>query len=147
MILVWSRANIIRYRKEILQDLNDNKISLISIHDFDLPLIIQHQNVLNLWFDDIEPTYKKNGYILEDQIEFSLHHADAIVKFCEDAYSNGIRNFIVNCTAGICRSGAVGEWIAWRFGYDLNQFMKNNSGILPNRWVQTMLYHIGNRKD
>jgi len=103
-----------------------------------------HSNVLRLWFDDIEhdmqvsPTNKGIcRAFTEDQgrriIEFIDKHKD--------------KEFFVHCSAGISRSGAVGQFILDYLDGDKEHFQKMNSHISPNAQVRKILNNIiWNRK-
>ena len=126
---------------------NDNNIenlknlALISINDthgqwseswFD----VDHSNVLRLWFDDIEndlQTSPTNPYRCS---AFSPEQAKQVFDFINENYE---KDFIVHCSAGISRSGAIGAFITDYFGWDRVKFEKNNPYVHPNARVSRML--------
>lgn len=117
------------------------KYALISINDTFGPWSVSwfdknHSNVLLLWFDDVErdgersPTNKEPGRAFnEDQVQ-------SLIDFIDD---NMDKDFIVHCTAGISRSGAVGRFINDILGGDKEKFLRTNSRICPNGRVSRML--------
>ena len=49
------------------------------------------------------------------------------------------KNFVVHCTAGISRSGAVGEFVNDLFGIPYAEFRKQNPNIIPNTYIKKKL--------
>lgn len=52
------------------------------------------------------------------------------------------QQFIVHCSAGISRSGAVGTFINDYFGLDYSTFRKTNPQVQPNPFVLRTLKSI-----
>ena len=97
-----------------------------------------HRNLLILFFDDIvnEPETPED---LGRAILFAPEMAEQIMRFVND----GKMPLLVHCTAGISRSGAVGEVLNWYFNryletnpVDEDDFTRNNRQILPNSIVR-----------
>ena len=68
-----------------------------------------HENVLNLDFDDIsqdEYEWKGNTFY-----GMSMQQASDTVDFVERMIADGNRDFYIHCRAGISRSAAVGAWL------------------------------------
>ena len=93
-----------------------------------------HRNLLCLTFDDVcnEPD---GG----DCICFSIRQAEAVMRFADD----GSTPMLIHCTAGISRSGAVGEILDWYFNRFIMEnpadhlfFTQNNRQILANPLVR-----------
>ncbi len=93
-------------------------------------------NLLCLRFDDIAvPDY-------ETGILFSEKDAQAILSFVHD----DSMPLIVHCSAGISRSGAVGEVLDWYYNQwrsdnkdDHQYFLENNRQVMPNPLVRRLL--------
>lgn len=51
-------------------------------------------------------------------------------------------NFVVHCSAGISRSGAVARWIAEKFEVNSKDFYKNNPYIQPNLYILKRLKEL-----
>lgn len=49
------------------------------------------------------------------------------------------KQWIIHCTAGVCRSGAVGECISDYLGNEYFKFKRDNPQIKPNVHVKTIL--------
>ena len=49
------------------------------------------------------------------------------------------KNFVVHCTAGVSRSGAVGEFVNDLFGIPYAEFRKQNPNIIPNTYIKKKL--------
>ena len=71
--------------------------------------------------------------------------AHAIMRFVDD----GKLPLLVHCTAGISRSGAVGEVLNWYFNRyletntaDDEDFVENNRQILPNTIVRRIMLEV-----
>jgi len=101
-----------------------------------------HPNVLQLVFDD---------YTKEEFDRFSLHRKEWVKLFDESQAKQIIefvkenedaQGFIIHCTAGICRSGAIGQFIATYFQLDQEEFLKENWYIEPNTYVLATLNDV-----
>ena len=93
-----------------------------------------HRNLLCLTFDDV--CLERDG---EDFICFSLRQAEAVMR-----YANvGSMPMLIHCSAGISRSGAVGEILDWYFNRYIADnpadhlfFTQDNRQILANPLVR-----------
>ena len=90
----------------------------------------QHPNALTITFDDI--TDKEIDYIQLGAQLFTEKDAKTIYKFVRDNIS---KHFIIHCTAGISRSGAVGEFIQRVTETPYYEFIRENPNIRPNYFV------------
>ena len=102
------------------------------------PELLNHPHLLTLTFDDIcsEPETP------EAAILFNENMAHQIISFADD----GNLPLLVHCTAGISRSGAIGEVLNWYFNRylknnttDDEDFVRNNRQIQPNTLVRKIL--------
>lgn len=93
-------------------------------------------NVLNIRFDDIEQT--EAGLLL-----FNEKHAEELIRFI---LKNLESSFIVHCTAGISRSGAVGDFIRRLKDIPYQDFVLDNPQIQPNMRVLSILIDVYNKK-
>ena len=91
-----------------------------------------HANVLNLVFDD-------TTWIRKDLITFDIDMANQILNFVEQLKVQFQFNLIVQCEAGMSRSGAVGEVLNDYFELSYKDFMKENPQIMPNPLVRSIL--------
>ena len=153
-VLVYSRSSF----KHLISVLTPDEISrsaFISIHeplrgtqvfeDCSSVILESAPNVLNLWFDDAEEDFE-----LLDGLKcvlFDEHMAKQIHEFV-DRYKEG-KQFFFHCTAGISRSGAVGETVAEYLGIDYFEFKLENPKVKPNTLVKTLLRNqfYGNNKE
>lgn len=111
----------------------------ICIHDSNNPHIIDDtENVLNVWFDDTDPT--NDVQYPPNIVHFSEDDALKIKNFVNQ---NENANFwMIHCTAGICRSGAVGEVLSEFFQIPYWEFKQDNPQIKPNIHVKNLLKTI-----
>ena len=105
---------------------------------------LKHPHLLTLNFDDVcnEPETPED---LGNAILFDEDMAHAIMRFVDD----GKLSLLVHCTAGISRSGAVGEVLNWYFNRyletntaDDEDFVQNNRQILPNTIVRRIMLEV-----
>ena len=105
---------------------------------------LKHPHLLTLTFDDIynEPETPED---LGNAILFDEDMALAIMRFVDD----GKLPLLVHCTAGISRSGAVGEVLNWYFNRylenntaDDEDFEQNNRQIQPNTIVRRIMLKV-----
>ena len=105
---------------------------------------LQHPHLLALTFDDIcnEPETPED---LGNAVLFNEQMAIAIIRFVDD----GKVPLLVHCTAGISRSGAVGEVLNWYFNRylesntaDDEDFTQNNRQIQPNTIVRRIMLKV-----
>lgn len=107
-----------------------------SSHWFRFP----HKNVLNLNFDDIAaPEEWKALSKCSQFVLFDENIAHQIVNFVE---TNRVATiWIVHCSAGVSRSGAISkwlkDWLEYKYGIAANNV--DGSYALPNPYVLMML--------
>ena len=103
--------------------------------------LLNHPHLLTLTFDDIcnEPETPED---LGNAVLFNEAMAQQIMRFVDD----GKLPLLVHCTAGISRSGAVGEVLNWYFNRYLERnagddedFLQNNRQIQPNTIVRRIM--------
>ena len=128
---------------------NKSNVAFISINDIggtnQIPYFngCNSENVLVLYFDDVEKDLEI-PIIGENRIQkvkaFTIEQAkilfDFIVKNSEK------KSFIVHCSAGISRSGAVGTFINDYFRQSYFEFIEKNPYILPNQHVLRLLNKV-----
>lgn len=115
------------------------KACFISINDTfgtdEVPFFSKpHPNVLTLFFDDVDQDIVTDHGTAK---AFTDEQATDIYAFIEK--NKETENFIVHCTAGISRSGGVGEFINNYLDLDYNSFKECNPHILPNGLVLSKL--------
>jgi predicted protein tyrosine phosphatase len=102
-----------------------------------------HDNVLRLWFDDVETDMDLWSPTNTIHVEaFNSYQAQDTLDFIKRNEKK--KTFIVHCTAGISRSGAVGQFIADYFACDKEEFKRMNPHICPNGLVSRMLNNLVN---
>lgn len=103
----------------------------ISIRDYgfrDHYFSKKHENVLNIQFDDTEK---------ESESSFNKELANRIIQFVKR--NENAETAFVHCSAGVSRSGAVGEFIQKVWGISYENFRKINPQIVPNSLVYNTL--------
>ena len=111
--------------ERLLDECRIISINDVSLHPEPPPFsrrFLVHPNLLVLHFDDVET---------EMPTAFSIEQARQIVRF---VLENGALPFLIHCTAGISRSGAVGLAIAEQCGC-VEEFRRGNPDIMPNQLV------------
>ena len=98
---------------------------------------LNHRNLLYLTFDDVSNEPDPEDH--DDCVLFSTRQAEAVMRFADD----GSTPMLIHCTAGISRSGAVGEILDWYFNRYITDnpadhlfFTQNNRQILANTLVR-----------
>lgn len=92
-----------------------------------------HDNVIRLWFDDVEkdgdtpPTHDRPGIAVTDE------QIERLVLFIFENIDK--ETFLIHCTAGISRSGAIGLFITNLLGENIEQYFKNNPRVHPNKMI------------
>lgn len=99
------------------------------------PLLQNCANVLNVWFDDLDFSYKdKDGHT---HTGLQPEQAKEIVEFIRANKNKQLA--IVHCAAGVSRSGSVAQFIAdmWHIPYD--KFTRMNPSIsVKAHFTQTL---------
>lgn len=117
-------------------------VALISINDTEGNWSVSwfdqdHPNVLRLWFDDVFSDTEKSPTNRYTCRAFSEEQAKKVFNFIK---GNQDKDFIVHCSAGISRSGAVGAFINDYLDSDRDFFQKQNADrIFPNAHVSILL--------
>jgi predicted protein tyrosine phosphatase len=96
------------------------------------------ENVLILFFDDIITDLRMEEDD-EDYVYPVLFNDEHVKDILEFINKNGNKNYIIHCSAGISRSGAVGTYINNYFNLDKTEFYKTNPQIQPNPYVLNKL--------
>ena len=108
------------------------------------PELLNHPHLLTLTFDDIcnEPETPED---LGNAVLFNETMTEQIMRFVDD----GKLPLLVHCTAGISRSGAVGDVLNWYFNRylknnttDDEEFIQNNRQIMPNTIVRRIMMKV-----
>lgn len=151
-IYVLSREN---FKQEIghLTEQQFQAGAFISIHSPNVglsfndtePILESSSNVLNLWFHDTDPEQERDWMVSNPsypEVLFDESMAIEIKNFVEQNHS--AKFWMIHCTAGICRSGAVGEVLSEYFEIDYFEFKRDNPKTRPNIYVKTILKNILN---
>lgn len=146
------------YSKKILRDKwysdrdffrNQNRyfISIAGLADgceFPCPFLTKDsKRVLHLLFDDITEQHFINNPYDMSCILFNKEMAKSIHEFVKTIPLNA--EVVVNCAAGISRSGAIGyvlnQWFNAENDSDFKMFFVRNSQIQPNPTVKRILQY------
>lgn len=132
-----------------LKTFYDN-VWIISITDKDFsPLCKESESVITLQFEDIDPESRwwsnaidEGGVpIYPDPANlFSLEMAKKVVDFIVKVHKSDDNDLLlVNCMAGVSRSGAIGSFARQICSVDYNEFKRMNPQIVPNSYVYKLL--------
>ncbi len=110
----------------------------ISINDSigtdEVPYFENKENVLVLFFDDVEEDI---AVMVQGNVQFAkaftFEQAKQVIEFIEKHKDK--QSCIVHCSAGISRSGAIAEFVNDFFGGDYFEFKKANPRLYPNGHV------------
>jgi predicted protein tyrosine phosphatase len=145
--------NVIAVPKSYLQErkqkvMCNNSIIVISIIDTpketnDRIFDEDTDRIITLNFSDITPGPFLHNSCDLDGIEYmNLEQANRIVEFVlRWANSDKAVNLFCNCSAGICRSGAVVSWAYKHSKMSDHDFVRLNPNIKPNEWVLWLLIY------
>ncbi len=140
-IRVLPRSYFERIKGSALEEFQLTKCKIISIEssygtDSVPPFsgkFLYHPHLLTLIFDDVTDE-KQHGCTC-----FTSAMAEQIFRFADD----GKLQILIHCSAGISRSGAVGEVLDWYFNRyitdnesDHQTFLRLNGQIQPNTFVR-----------
>lgn len=131
-----------RYKVVMMYTENGSELfhsfNIISINDSELVFNETYGNLLSLVFDDIELDFGRNLKL------FDMEQAKQVVNFLDKMYfeSRAYKPLLIHCTAGVSRSGAVGEFACKYLGYDYERFRKDNRQIVPNTHVLKTLWKV-----
>ena len=123
---------------------NYDKVWIISItnptiegrEDNVPPLVTDGEDRIALQFHDIDSVDCDHK-----TIPFDLAMADKIVNFIKKAHQGDSNDLlVVNCHAGISRSGAVSEFAGYVCDLDYSSWRRQNSSVIPNVLVSRLLF-------
>lgn len=152
-ILVFPRYQF----KKLVANLNQDQLetmAFISIHE---PITVSGKelfggasetildsadNVLNLWFDDAEEQLPIIGQPEQKLILFDEDMAKKVIAFVKA--NEEAEGWILHCTMGKNRSGAIGDFLCDYFGIDYFEFKRHNPQISPNVLVKNILKKVLN---
>lgn len=120
----------------------------------------QHKNVLNLTFDDItapekwqmmsqfakqsasDSNHDENRIYGSDCVLFDEEMAHRLVQFVEE--NRAAKTWIVHCSAGVSRSGAVSRWLkdCLKLKYNIEANNVDGRYAVPNAYVLRVLDRI-----
>jgi len=107
---------------------------------------IGFKDCISIKFDDIskkEQELYKDECKYEDLILFNKSHAEKIIDYLDMWHSMEQNlNLLINCHAGISRSGAVGLFATRYLELDEKDFWSINYNILPNHYIVSVLNKV-----
>lgn len=99
-----------------------------------------HDNVINLEFDDVEHDGQVSPTKENDTRAFTEKQAKELYEFIKKHRDK--ETCIVHCMAGISRSGGVGAFVNGFCQGDWERFKRDNPQIMPNARVHRMLNEV-----
>jgi len=142
--IALSKAEMTRRKEEML---NRKDVVVISIIDPGAEHVFcetHHSLKLTSFeFHDVEPV--SSCILSYTYIPMSIEQARTIFGMIR-SYANRDEEYylFVNCTAGICRSGAVVEFARRYCVLNNDEFLQMNPQIIPNMWVLNLLCYFWN---
>lgn len=137
-----SRKEMEVRKEEMLARSDVVVISIINPED-DFIFYTSRNYIKSYKCHDIEPT---SVVALSQQYEpMMINQGKHIFELIRE-YDNKDEEFYlyVNCSAGVCRSGAVVEFVRRYVVLDPVEFMKTNPHIIPNGWILNLLCYFWN---
>lgn len=145
-IKVVSRHKFIELVKEGLPlnmafiSIHEPRNKIIGGHVEAWPTILpEADNVLNLWFNDCE---EENVDI--EAVLFNEDMATQIIEFVEK--NKTAKGWLLHCTMGKSRSGAIGSFLSDYFEINWFDFLRDNPQVSPNALVRKLLTKVLNEK-
>lgn len=125
--------SLVEFTKNIDDLVNDADAYFISILNPDNTSSIKpdSENYKTWWFWDLDNNIGSNLTITDEQ-------ADEIAKFI--IQNKDKDKLYVHCSAGVARSGAIGEVVNDFFGLSYDTFKRINPQVVPNTTVKIKLH-------
>ena len=149
-VFAYSKGKFNRFMIE--QGIDDSNVESYDIYAFISILDVtgldcdghfeeQHKNVKIQHFGDYG---ELDEGILEGPGIFSHKQANELIEFIEANKHKQI--FIVHCTAGISRSGAIATFINDLYGNSYKEFFNDNRQIQPNYTILSRIREVYRKK-
>lgn len=161
-VSVYSRQKILKMLWEDENSIQkDKNWALISIYSYKSSSIFSYfkaitrakeigcLDLLEERFSDVtQEDYNRGAKFIDPVYLFDKNMAKNIINFLKKINnSEEITELLVNCAAGISRSGAVGLFANRFFQLDEYTFFERNKQIKPNPWVYDLLYKVSGLRD
>ena len=144
-VIVISRAMMNNWLEQKMDLLNNDNVAIISVNTYThwngqfkeetlfdkFENFTNNTNLLKLWFDDVSEPTTWNG--MNNKL-FDADDARKVVEFINEK-QNTVDTFIVHCTAGISRSGAIGMFIKDYLDCEI----ESENNLIPNPLVSAEL--------
>ena len=128
----WAWITITSAKKRLL-----NTDEMLALFEPNLKM------TLPLVFGDISAKTIKNMSDEDKSKEchtlFDKEMAESVIKFVDKVKDDGIKILVVNCEAGVSRSGAIATWTVDYLGLNYEKFRRKNPHIYPNTYVMSIL--------
>jgi len=131
------------FDKYSIEEADDRCFISILDEDEESAIDTDSDNFLQVRMWDIERDVKNL-----DGIKYRKPPDDALKSIIDFVYKHrDTQTFIVHCSLGVSRSGAVAEYIRDKYYDDVNQqkFNEDNKFILPNKYIKTRLAELDNQ--
>lgn len=145
-VFAWPKIAAIHH-KEIL--ISAKATLVISIIDSNEEPVFnnEHRHIKTFFFDDIHPTTVNTIGSCYDYKPMNYNQAKDLIHFVMSNVDESINTVIVHCTAGVCRSGAIVDFLRVVLDVDDIQFVRDNPKIIPNEWVRDLLWSVWSERE
>lgn len=132
---VENRTYSAKGKKNLMTEYN-----IISVIDpIYYPIFNENDDVLTLFFWDLERPMRGYSELFTEDM------ADEVLDYFDLKINNG-KDWLIHCTAGISRSGAIASFLREQLNINYREFMDKNPRVNPNMLVLRTLRNKFNER-
>jgi predicted protein tyrosine phosphatase len=116
-------------------------ISILDVDNIENKYELDNDNFLQVKISDTE-----EDIFVDGNLKYQKPSDIELNRIVDFVHKNADKNnFIIHCSAGISRSGAVATYISYKYINDIDsyEFMLDNKHILPNKYILKRLMELG----
>lgn len=145
-VFAWPKIAAIHHKERLISAKDTLVISVIDSGEEPI-FNNEHRHIKTFFFDDIHPTTVNTLGCCYDYKPMNYQQAKDLIHFVMSNVDESINTVIVHCTAGVCRSGAIVDFLRVVLDVDDIQFVRDNPNILPNEWVRDLLWSVWSERE